>query len=76
MPSPFGERVVPIIDPEMKKKAEKAAAAKESKGKRVSGIIRFIIKIIFDCAFGSRRGLSGYIVPFRSKAYYLYLVMY
>ncbi|XP_042857446.1 DNA topoisomerase 2-alpha-like isoform X2 [Penaeus japonicus] len=35
MPSPFGERVVPSIDPEMKKKAEKAAAAKENKGKRV-----------------------------------------
>lgn len=35
MPSPFGERVVPCIDPELKKKAEKAAAAKENKGKRV-----------------------------------------
>lgn len=40
MPSPFGERVVPCIDPELKKKAEKAAAAKENKGKRVSSSVR------------------------------------
>ncbi|XP_064095039.1 DNA topoisomerase 2-alpha-like isoform X2 [Macrobrachium nipponense] len=35
MPSPFGERVVPRIDAELKRKAEKAAAAKENRGKKV-----------------------------------------
>ncbi|XP_068236454.1 DNA topoisomerase 2-alpha isoform X2 [Palaemon carinicauda] len=35
MPSPFGERVIPRIDAELKRKAEKAAQAKENKGKRV-----------------------------------------
>ena len=34
-PSPSAERIVPLIDQELKKKYEKAAAAKE-KGKRVS----------------------------------------
>lgn len=34
-PSAFGERIVPLIDAELKKKFEKAAAAKE-KGKKVS----------------------------------------
>ncbi|XP_066940662.1 DNA topoisomerase 2-alpha isoform X2 [Macrobrachium rosenbergii] len=34
MPSPFGERVVPRIDADLKRKAEKAAAAKENRGKK------------------------------------------
>lgn len=35
MPSPFGERVIPRIDADLKRKAEKAAALKENKGKKV-----------------------------------------
>jgi hypothetical protein len=36
MPSPHGQRVQPVVDPELLKKIEKAVQAKENKGKRVS----------------------------------------
>ena len=35
MPSPQAERIVPRIDPELKRKAERANAAKENKGKKI-----------------------------------------
>ena len=35
MPSPKAQRIAPKIDPELKRKAEKAAALKENKGKKV-----------------------------------------
>lgn len=35
LPSAFGERVVPQVDAEIKKKLEKAAAAKERGGRKV-----------------------------------------
>lgn len=36
LPSPKGRRIEPVIDPELKKKIEKAVQQKENKGKRVS----------------------------------------
>ncbi|KAG1697692.1 DNA topoisomerase 2-alpha [Nymphon striatum] len=34
LPSPLGQRIVPRIDPELRRKAEKAAESKENKGKK------------------------------------------
>jgi hypothetical protein len=43
LPSPKGRRIEPVIDPELRKKIEKAVQQKENKGKRVSNLLMFLI---------------------------------
>ena len=45
MPSPIGERVLPRIDPELKKKLEKAATAGAGRGKKVGSKTNYIFSI-------------------------------